>query len=250
MTRSIVATLIVALSTGLAFAQEPKMSQVDVRLDLSGIVLKTLGPIISDEEITSFKVKRWFIPGLAITRPVNKKVVVGLSLTPAYKVEMEEQWGLSNQPLDGDLELNYSTPFIIALNGQYYPFRKGLFLGAGVQYLSKSDYEMRLTPVGQNLIVGGSPYASAARGEWNYKSALAPALSLGYTQKWKGGWVAEFSFQVPIFSSPYHEDISVELDNGDTIAEQDLRFAQQRIRDEVFYYPVQLRIQIGRTWFN
>lgn len=218
------------------------------KADIAGVFLKLLGPTLSNEEITSFEVKRWALPAIDVGYQFSAKVAAGVNITPAFNISIEEHWGLSYAPLDGALKLQYNTPFIISLYTKYYPFAKGLYASAALQYLDQTNYNMHLSPLMDELIIGEQSYASAAIGKWNYKSALTAAFQLGYTWQVKLKYLIDLGIQVPIINAPFHENIQLSLVDGTMVAPSDLLIAQKRVEEETFYYPVQFRIQFGRVF--
>jgi len=238
---------LLTLLLGIALSSTYAQSTYDyfVKADFSGSFLKAFGQTLSNEEITTYDIKNWAVPGIEMGKVITPKFQVSLSFTPSFKVHIEEQWGLGNGPSDADLSLDYKTPLIISFNGRFYPFTKGLYGAASLQYLSSARYAMRLVPQESSLAIGNGEYASAVIGNWDYKSALTAAISLGWTFSFARRLIVDVGIQVPIIPGPFHENIVLALENGQAIENADREFAERRIEDETFYYPVQFRIQLG-----
>jgi hypothetical protein len=189
---------IMLLLGSIQMIAQNKDQSFEVKFDFSGAFLKALGPAISNEEITTFEVSRWMIPGIAIDKTVSNKLSIGISVTPSYNIHMEESWGLGIQPTDGNLSLDYQTPWIISFHSKFSPFGNWFYLGVGLQYLAAADYSMLLIRKSPTLLIGQNSYSADVSGEWEYKDALTPAISLGGKFVINEKILVDIGIQIPV----------------------------------------------------
>jgi hypothetical protein len=238
-------SLVVALViTSVCFSQNRVDRPIQIQGNLSGLFLDIAGNAITDRTVNELKVNSW-MPGLSIGYHFNRFIYVGYAFYAPLDMTLKESWGLTYQALDADIVLEHQTGAIHNLETRFTPFKFGLYASIGYANVREVDYQMQLSRKTDELLIGDSSLASDLNIEWNSENLNAVALGFGYSHVSKSGFSFNIGLSVPL-RFPDDENIAITpIDLSANIQPTDLVLAKQRIKDETFYGPVMIKLDVG-----
>jgi len=228
-------------------AQNRVQKPIQIHLNWSGVFLKVFANSIADSEVQNLEVKKWGIPGISIGYHLNKRLYIGYSFQPNRNLILSEEWSFSGSVLkDGFITVDHKTGAFHNLESRYFPFKFGFYGSLFLNYTSKANYEMDFIRSGSTMQIGANSYSTDINANWNFKFLSTLGIGLGYNYVHKSGFSFDLNIGVPIpLNKPFHENIVIESVQGINIQPFDLNSGINQIENEMFYYPVQLNINLG-----
>ena len=233
------------------FNQTYSQNRVDrplqVQANLSGVFLKTVGPALADSEVDDLQVQNWGWPGLSLGYHLNRAIYVGYSFQPNRNLILKESWGFTTEVKDGNITVDHNSGAFHNFDIRISPFKKlGLFGAVSYTHITEADYSMEFRRTGPTMIIGNNSYDTDMDVQWNFKSLGTLALGLGYTWIHQSGLSFTMAIQAPLASGDFYENIRyTQVNANELVSNQDLELAEERLQDEMFYYPVQLSLNVG-----
>jgi len=229
-----------------ALAQTRVDRPFQVQLNFSGVFIKTFGQAISDPEVERFDARKWAWPGIDIGYHLNRTFFIGYSFQPSRNHILEETWSLSYGPKDANIRVDYQSGNYHNLNLRISPFNNGFYASASLVLIDRADYQMQAERLADELRIGEGAYPTDMNVAWQFKNALTFGVGLGYQHIFNNGIAVGFGLLVPLISSPYYEDISFFPTNeGVSLNLQDKARAEEKVRQETFFYPIQFNLKVG-----
>lgn len=230
----------------LSSAQQRVERPLQIQLNFAGTFVKTFGQALSDPEVDKFNAEKWILPGLDIGYHINKTFFLGYSFQPSRIHILEEPWSLSYGTRDAQIAVRYQSGTYHNFNLRISPFNNGLYASASFMLIAASDYEMTAERIGEVLSIGEGTYPADLTAEWIFKRAATFGTGLGYNQVFQNGLSVAFGILVPFISAPFYEDIVLQpLDPNILIEANDEQLAIEKLREETFFYPIQLNLRVG-----
>jgi len=241
---STVILLVIGLSLN---AQNRVEKPIQIHLNWGGVFLKAFANSLADSEVQNLEVKNWGIPGISLGYQLNKRLYIGYSFQPNRNLILSEEWSFTGNVLkDGFITLDHNTGTFHNIESRYFPFKFGLYGSLFLNYTSKAKYEMDFIRLGNTIQIGANSYSTDIKANWNFKSLSTFGIGLGYSYVHKSGFSFDLGIGVPIpINKPFHENIVIESVQGISIQPFDLNSGIGQIENEMFFYPVQLNINLG-----
>lgn len=234
------------LFTTTLSAQNRTEKPIQINLNASGLFLKALGSTIADSEITDLEVNNWVAPGLSIGYHLNNRIYVGYSFQPNRNLILKEPWTFGDGENDGTISLDHNTGSFHSLEGRYFPFNFGLYGALFLTHVSEGKYEMEFKSEESGMAIGENIYNTDLDAEWNARALNTIGFGLGYNYVHRSGFSFDLGLGLPIPNSkPLYENITVSSIQGITIESADITSAETKIENELFYFPVQLHLNLG-----
>lgn len=228
------------------FSQKRTEKPLQIQLNFSGAFLKTFGQALSDPEVDEFDAEDWLWPGIDIGYHLNKTFFIGYSFQPSRTQILKEPWSLAFGARDANINVNYQSGTYHNLNLRISPFNNGFYASASLVIIPEADYRMEVKRINSELGIGQNTYPTDVEMEWNFKSASTFGFGLGYNHIFNNGLSLAFGVLVPFISAPFYENISLNaVENEIIINPQDESLAIQKLRDETFFYPIQINLRFG-----
>lgn len=238
--------LLVILISWEVSAQNRVERPLQIHLNGNGIFLKAFGNQLSDSEINHLDIKKWSLPGLSIGYHINNKWYLGYAYHPNRNLILKEPWSFSNGDNDGNIDLDHNTGSFHTIESRYFPFDFDLYGAAFLTYTTKANYGMKFTSVGDEMIIGENSYSTNIIADWNFKSLSTFGLGLGYNYVHSNGLSFDLGLGMPFpFTKPLYENIVISFTQGINVIASDLEFAKEKIENELFYFPVQMHLNLG-----
>jgi len=242
---TIFSVIIFCLATNLS-AQNRLEKPIQIHLNGSGLFLKGFGNALADNEIDQLTIKKWGIPGISIGKHLSKRIYVGYSFQPNRNIILEEPWTFGENDNDGNINVNHNTGNFHSLEGRYFPFNFDFYGSLFFTHVSKAKYSMNFDRIGNDLVMGENSYETDVIADWNFKSLNTIGIGVGYNYVHKSGFSFDLGFGLPIpLSEPLHENIEITSNQGLEINPNDIESGKTKIENELFYFPVQLHLNIG-----
>lgn len=220
--------------------------QMQFQLNFTGTFLKAFGQSLSNAEVEDFDVNQWAIPGLSIGYHINRFLYLGYAYQPSRGQILKEPWGLSANARDANIVVDYQSGHTHNLDFRFTPFKPGIYLGLSLIHIPAASYDMSMQRISTELLVGQGSYDTDLNANWKFKSVTTLGFGLGYNHVTKSGFSFNVGLLVPAIGSPLFEDINLEFTNPNAnLSGTDVDFAEAKLADETFYYPVQFNFSIG-----
>ena len=244
------ATYLLAFLT-LSFIAVPLQGQnrlerpLQVQVNISGGFLDIAGNALTDPTVDELKVNKWKI-GFSVGYHLNRQFFVGYSLYPSLDMTLTEAWGFTSHGKDGNITVDHTTGPIHSLEGRLSPFKFGLYFSGSILNIGEVDYEMDFRRMNSGVMLGDNSYDSDLLVHWNSKQVTRIGLGLGYTHVLKSGVSFNIGINVPI-GFPGQENIRISLidTKAGSIDAMDLAQAELQLKDETFYGPVVMMLNVG-----
>ena len=216
------------------------------QLNASGLFLNSFGNSLANAEVENLELKDGLIPGVSIGYHFNKKYYLGYSYQPNKNLVLTEKWTFSDGDNDGRIEVDHNTGEFHTLEFRWSPFKHGFYASLFATHITKANYIMDFTRLDSTMHLGTKDYASDVTANWNYKKINTLGLGIGYNHITSKAISFGLGFGIPItINETFHQNISLESQQGITFAQLDENNGIHKIKDEQFYYPVQLYFNVG-----
>jgi len=228
------------------FSQNRVDKPFQIQLNGSGVFFKTFGNAIADSEIDDLSIRKWGIPGLSLGYHLNKRIYIGYSFQPNRNLILKEPWTLGIDENDGNITLDHNTGSFHSVEGRYFPFKFDFYGSLFLTHTSRANYNMQFNRTGTAMAIGNNSYETDIQADWNFKSLNTIGIGLGYNYVHKSGFSFDLGFGLPIpLSEPLYENIKITSIEGVVIEQNDIEIGRNKIENELFYFPVQLHLNIG-----
>ena len=216
------------------------------QLNASGLFLFSFGNYLADSEVEDLQLKDGLLPGVSVGYHFNKKYYLGYSYQPNKNLVRTGKWTFSDGGNDGRIELDHNTGEFHTLEFRWSPFKPGFYASLFATHITKGNYIMDFTRLDSTMHLGTKDYASDVTANWNYKKINTLGLGIGYNHITNYAISFGLGLGIPItINETFHQNISLESKQGITFAQLDENNGINKIRDEQFYYPIQLYFNVG-----
>ncbi|MDW3192972.1 MAG: hypothetical protein R8G66_11430 [Cytophagales bacterium] len=246
MKKILMLIFIICIHSGVAQHRVERPLQLQV--NLSGLFVDLAANSLADNTVDDLNVNSWY-PGLSLGYHFNRYLFVGYSFYAPLDLTLKESWGLTLRALDADIVLEHQTGPIHQIETRFSPFKVGLYASLAYANVGKVDYQMDLDRKGDELLIGNNAYSTDLNISWNSKNVHAMMLGLGYSLVLEKGLSFNLGLSIPL---SFPDDENIQLVGTEDILLSDIVLAQRQIREETFYGPVVLQLNIGynftRIW--
>lgn len=227
-------------------AQNRVERPLQIHLNGNGLFLKAFGNKLSDSEINQLDIKKWSLPGLSIGYHINKKWYLGYAYHPNRNFILKEPWSFGKGENDGNVDLDHNTGSFHTIEGRYFPFDFGLYGAAFLTHTTKAKYSMQFVREYDDIEIGENRYNTDINATWDFKSLSTIGIGIGYNYVHPSRISFDLGLGMPItFANPLYENININATQGITIIESDIALATEKIENELFYFPIQMHVNIG-----
>lgn len=238
--------ILLFLTSLTVFSQNRIEKPIQVHLNASGLFLKAFGNSLADSEIDELNVSKWELPGVSIGYHINKRWYIGYAFQPNRNISLKEPWAFGTDEHNGNIEVNHQTGNFHTIESRYFPFKFDLYGSFFFTHTSKAEYSMDFARTGIYTRLGSHLYETDLLAQWDFKSLNTFGLGLGYNFVHKNGFSFDLGLGLPFpLNEPLHENIEITPHEEVPILPSDIAEGIQKIENELFYFPVQLHLNIG-----
>ena len=208
-------------------------------------MLDLFGNGFTHRSVDELAINKWDI-GISAGYHVNKWLYVGYSLYNSLEMTVLDQWGFTDQGVDGNILVDHTADAIHSLEARFSPFDFGLYLSGSLMSVGGVDYEMEYSRTGRAARLGDNLYVSDVTASWSAPRTAQLGLGIGYNLILESGLSFNLGLSVPVGASD-NEDIEVDLVDANIglLEAADLASAQASLQDERFYRPMVIFINVG-----
>jgi len=242
--------LLIVLLIGLSLkAQNRSDHPFQLQVNLSGVVYKSAGNLLTKKEVIDIDVKEWQLPGLSVGYHLSSKLYLGYAFHPSRRFIFTDTYSFNQNGIDDVLiTVDSNTGTQHSLNGRFSPFNFGLYGAVFLSYVSKARYDLEGKPVGEVFDIAGEAYASAFDVSWDFKDRAAFGLGMGYNHVFDTGLSFDIGAGVPIdFIKTVHENVQVIAEDNEFDLD-DIEQIRRVIQEDEFYFPLQVYLSVGKNF--
>jgi len=224
---------------------------IQIQLNGSGIFLKSLANVLADSEVDNLEVNKWGIPGISFGYHLNKRFYFGYAFHPNRNFVLSEQWTFGEDDKDGNIIVDHNSGSFHSLEGRYFPFKFDLYGSLFLTHTTKGNYNMDFNRISNTMVIGENLYATDINADWNFISFSTVGIGFGYNYVHKSGFSFDLGIGIPIvLTAPVQENINIKSKQGVSIMQEDIESGIAQIENELFYFPIQLHINIGYNFMR